>query len=124
MWRRRTCSRYLFSAPHLERYQQRIEVPVASAFERIVVKVTAADKEAIKTKARMLDISMSELVRRAALGYLPDEHDDELSALADSAKDAADRCVAVIGQAMEETEKSNLRIAAMEAAATQRRLAR
>lgn len=96
---------------------------MASVFGRIVVKVAAADRMAIKAKSRMLNIPMSELMRRAALAYGPDEHDDELSALACSAKGAADRCVDVIDQALKEVEKSNLRIAAMEAAATQRRLA-
>lgn len=96
---------------------------MASASERIVVTVTAADKMAIKDKARELDIPMSELMRRAAFAYRQDEYDDELSTLANFAKGAADRCVAVIGQAMEEIEKSNLRIAAMEATATQRRSA-
>jgi len=90
---------------------------MAAAVERIVVQATTQDKKAIAAKAKRLDLPVSELMRRGAFAYQPDEADDELSALAEAAKSAADRAAASIDGALDFIAMSNKRIAAMEAKA-------
>jgi hypothetical protein len=88
---------------------------MAAAVQRIVVQATIQDKKAIAAKAKKLDIPVSELMRRGAFAYQSSDTDDELSALADAAKGAAERSGASIDDALEFIEASNRRIAAMEA---------
>lgn len=90
---------------------------MAAAVERIVVQATAQEKEAIAEKARKLGIPISELMRRGATAYESSESDEELAALADAAKAAADRAGDSIDDALAFIEASNKRIAAMEASA-------
>ena len=90
---------------------------MAAAVQRIVVQATVRDKKAIVAKARLLDIPVSELMRRGAFAYQPSESDAELGALADAAKAAADRAGTAIDNALDFIEASNKRIAAMEAKA-------
>jgi len=87
---------------------------MAAAVERIVVQATPQDKKAIAAKAKKLDLSISELMRRGAFAYETSEADGELSALADAAKRAADRAGASIDDALDFIAASNKRIAAME----------
>lgn len=93
---------------------------VTTATERIVVQATSRDKKAIAAKARKLKLPMSELMRRGAFAYEPDETEEELAVLADSAKAAADRAGAAIDRALAFIDASSKRIAAMEAAAAKR----
>lgn len=86
--------------------------------QRIVVQATAQDKKAIAAKAKKLDIPISELMRRGAFAYQSSETDEELGALADAAKNAADRAGAAIDDALEFIEASNRRISAMESKAS------
>ena len=90
----------------------------AGAVERIVVQATAEDKQAIAAKAKKLDLPISELMRRGAFAYESGEADAELGALADAAKEAADRAGAAIDDALDFIAASNKRIEAMEAMAT------
>ena len=90
---------------------------MAAAVQRIVVQATSTDKKAIAAKAKRLEIPISELMRRGAFAYEPDEADLELGALADAAKGAADRAGASIDDALDFIAASNKRIAAMEAKA-------
>ena len=90
---------------------------MAAAVQRIVVQATVQDKKAIAAKARLLDIPVSELMRRGAFAYQPSESDAELGVLADAAKAAADRAGTAIDNALDFIEASNKRIAAMEAKA-------
>ena len=85
-----------------------------AAIQRIVVQATTMDKKAITAKAKKLDMPVSELMRRGAFAYASSESDAELGALADAAKDAADRAGAAIDDALTFIEASNKRIAAME----------
>lgn len=89
----------------------------AGAVERIVVQATAQDKRAIAAKAKKLELPVSELMRRGAFAYESGEADAELGALADAAKDAADRAGAAIDDAIDFIAASNKRIEAMEAKA-------
>jgi hypothetical protein len=88
---------------------------MAAATERIVVQATAQAKKAIAAKAKKLDLSVSELMRRGAFAYQSSPADSDLSALADAAKAAADRAAASIDDALDFIEASNQRIAAMDA---------
>jgi hypothetical protein len=90
---------------------------MARAVQRIVVQTTAQDKKAIVSKAKKLDIPVSELMRRGAFAYESSESDAELGALADAAKAAADRAGAAIEDALAFIEASNKRISSMEAKA-------
>jgi len=93
---------------------------MAAATERIVVQATAQDKRAIAAKAKRLDLAVSELMRRGAFAYQSTEADADLSALADAAKGAADRAAASIDDALDFSEASNRRIAAMDAKSQKR----
>ena len=90
---------------------------MAAAVQRIVVQATAQDKKAIVAKAKKLDIPISELMRRGAFAYETSDSDDELAALADAAKGAADRAGAAIDAALDIIAQSNRRIDAMQAKA-------
>lgn len=89
----------------------------ATAIERIVVQTTLSDKQAIAAKAKKFDMPVSELMRRGAFAYASDEANQELGALADAAKGAADRAGAAIDDAMAFIAASNKRISSMESAA-------
>jgi hypothetical protein len=89
----------------------------ATAIERIVVQTTSSDKKAITAKAKKFDMPVSELMRRGAFAYSSDESDQELGALADAAKGAADRAGSAIDDALAFIAASNKRIASMESAA-------
>ena len=91
---------------------------MAAAVERIVVQATAQDKKAIAAKAKRLELPVSELMRRGAFAYESSDTDQELSALADAAKGAAERAGASIDDALAFIEASNKRIGAMEAKTT------
>ncbi len=90
---------------------------MATAIARIVVQATAQDKKAIAAKAKRLKLPISELMRRGAFAYEPDEADEELGVLADSAKAAADRAGLAIDNALDFIKASDRRIEAMEAEA-------
>jgi hypothetical protein len=90
---------------------------MAAAVERIVVQATASEKKAIAAKARRLGMPISELMRRGAAAYRPGSVDEELGALADAARAAAERACASIDGALAGIAASNRRIAAMEAGA-------
>jgi hypothetical protein len=90
---------------------------MATAVERIVVQTTARDKKAIAVKAKLLDMPISELMRRGAFAYESAESDAGLATLADAAGAAAERAGSAIDDALVFIEASNQRIAAMEAAA-------
>jgi hypothetical protein len=94
---------------------------MAAAVERIVVQATPQEKRAIMAKAKKLGLPISELMRRGATAYKPKESDEELGALADAAKAAADRAGASIDEAIEFIAASNKRIAGLEADAARAR---
>jgi hypothetical protein len=87
---------------------------MAAAVERIVVQATAQEKKAIVAKAKKLGLPISELMRRGASAYESAEADEELGALADAARAAADRASASIDETLAFIEASNERIAALE----------
>ena len=93
---------------------------MAAAVERIVVQATAQEKKAITAKAKRLGLPISELMRRGATAYKPEEADEELGALADAARAAAERASASIDSALQFIEASNKRIAALEAGSRHR----
>ena len=93
---------------------------MAAAVERIVVQATAQEKKAITAKAKRLGLPISELMRRGATAYESAEADEELGALADAAKAAAERASASIDSALEFIEASNKRIATLENAGKRR----
>ena len=90
---------------------------MAGAVERIVVQATAQDKKTIAAKAKRLELPVSELMRRGAFAYESGDSNEELSALADAAKRAAERAIGSIDDALSFIAASNKRIAAMEAKA-------
>jgi hypothetical protein len=90
---------------------------MAGATERIVVQATPQDKRRIGAKAKRLGLPISEQMRRGAVAYEAGGSDAELAALAEAAKDAADRAGAAIDAALEFVAASERRIATMEAEA-------
>ena len=94
---------------------------MAAAIERIVVQATPQEKKVIAAKARKLGMPISELMRRGAVAYRSAEADEQLGALADAARSAADRAGAAIDDAVRFVAESNKRIAALEARAARGR---
>mgnify|MGYP001579541454 CR=1 FL=1 len=90
---------------------------MAAAIERIVVQATPLEKKAITAKAKKLGLPISELMRRGAAAYESAEANEELGALADAAKAAANRASDSIDATLAFIDASNKRIAAMEAKA-------
>jgi hypothetical protein len=91
----------------------------ATAVERIVVQATTEEKSFISAKARKLGIPVSELMRRGATAFKSADAEEELGALADAAKRAADHASDSIDEALAFITASNKRIEAMEAKAGQ-----
>ncbi len=89
----------------------------ATAIERIVVQATAQEKSFISAKAKKLGIPVSELMRRGATAFKSADVEEELGALADAAKRAADHASNSIDDALAFITASNKRIEAMEAKA-------
>lgn len=87
------------------------------ATERIVVQATREEKKAITAKAKKLGLPVSELMRRGATAYQPDESDADLGVMADTALAAANRASAAIDDVLAFVAASEKRIAAMEAQA-------
>ena len=87
----------------------------SSAVERIVVQATPKEKQAIVAKARRLNMSISDLMRRGADEFTPASAD--LLALAEVAEASAQRSIAMIDETTRLVDESNARIAAMEAKA-------
>ena len=90
---------------------------MATAIARIVVQATPQEKKAIMAKAKRLGMPISELMRRGASAFETTESDEELGALADAAKVAAERAARSIDETLAFVEASNKRIAAMESKA-------
>ncbi len=91
----------------------------ATAIERIVVQATTQEKSFISAKAKKLGIPVSELMRRGATAFKSADAEEELGALADAAKRAADHASDSIDDALAFITASNKRIEAMEAKASQ-----
>jgi hypothetical protein len=96
-------------------------VSMAAAVERIVVQATAAEKRAITAKARRLGLPVSELMRRGATAYRPEDADAELGQLADAAAASVGRAAAAIDAALDFIAASDARIDRMQADAAKRR---
>ena len=82
------------------------------AVERIVVQATPKEKQAIVAKARRLNMSISDLMRRGADEFTPASAD--MLALAAVAEASAVRSIAMIDETTRLVDESNARIAAME----------
>ena len=78
-----------------------------AAIERIVVQTTPADKRAITKKAKLIGLTVSELMRRSASSYSPAEDPELLDQLADEAKLSADRACAAMDEAIEFAQRSD-----------------
>ena len=94
---------------------------MATAIQRIVVQTTTQDKKAIAAKAKKLEMPISELMRRGAFAYDAGDTDAQLGALADAARDAADRAGVAIDDALAFIDASNKRIEATQAKANRAR---
>jgi hypothetical protein len=88
-----------------------------SATARIVVQATPAEKRSISSKAKSLGIPVSELMRRSANAFAPEEEQAELAVLADVAHAAAERSCQAIDDSLAFIAASEKRIAKMEAKA-------
>ena len=89
---------------------------MAAATERIVVQTTQQEKRTLLLKAKRLGLPLAELMRRGAGSYRPESGDEQLGALADAAKVAAQSMSKDIQEALRFIEQSNRRIAALDSA--------
>ena len=88
---------------------------MTTATARVPVLMTAKEKTQIARKAKEAGISMGEYLRRAAESFRPSEDDKALEAMIDQMLKATERTDQAIEDALAFVEKSNRRIAVMEA---------
>lgn len=81
---------------------------------RIVFSATQQEKKNIVTKADKLNLPVAELMRRSVLAYDAESAQEELGALADQAKAAAERAADSIDEMLAFVEASNQHIEEME----------
>ncbi len=81
---------------------------------RIVFSATEQEKKNIVTKADELKLPVAELMRRSVKAYDSESAQEELGALADQAKAAAERAADSIDEMLAFVEASNQRIEEME----------
>ncbi len=86
----------------------------AAATARIVVQATPTEKRSISAKAKSLGIPVSELMRRSASAFAPENDQAELATLADAAHAAAERSCKAIDDSLAFIAASEKRIAKME----------
>lgn len=87
---------------------------MAVAVERIVVQVPPSEKKAFMSKAKRLGLNLSELMRRGASAYSPEEDEGELNALVEKIIESTAEAEAALDDALAFVAESNKRIAAME----------
>lgn len=87
---------------------------MAVAVERIVVQVPPSQKKAFMSKAKRLGLNLSELMRRGATAYSPEEAEAEFDALAEKIVGSTTEARAALDDALAFVAESNKRIAAME----------
>ena len=87
---------------------------MSAATARIVVQATPREKRALVAKAKALAMPIAELMRRGAKEFQPVD-DKDLEALAEAARNAAERAGKAIDDALAYIEASNKRIAKLEA---------
>ena len=86
---------------------------MATATERVVVQVTADQKQEIATKAQRLGVNISELMRQAALGFTPAEDEKEIALLIERVNISTKEANDALDDALNFVAESNRRIAAM-----------
>lgn len=76
--------------------------------ERLVILVTPTQKRTITARAKALEISTAEVVRRAVEDYQPDSHDEQtlLNALAGQMEVTSREASAALQEAREEMRKT------------------
>ena len=72
--------------------------------ERLVILVTPEQKRALAHRAKALDLSVAELVRRSAEGYRPGADESVLAALARELQHAVRESRSALRAALAETE--------------------
>ncbi len=87
---------------------------MAVAVERIVVQVPPSEKKAFKSKAKRLGLNLSELMRRGASAYSPEEDENEIDTLVEKIVESTAEAEAALDDALAFVGESNKRIAAME----------
>jgi len=89
---------------------------MAAATERIPVLVTRSEKARIAAKAKKARMSMGEYLRRAAAAFDPSSEDERiLEGMIEQVLKTTAVANAAIDDALAHVEKSNARIAALEA---------
>ncbi|WP_153101332.1 plasmid mobilization protein [Paraburkholderia hayleyella] len=86
---------------------------MATATERIVVQVTAVQKQEITSTAKRLGLNVSELMRQAAQGFMPHEDEQDLYALIARVNASTNEANNALDDMLAFVAESNKRIAAM-----------
>ena len=74
--------------------------------ERMTILVTPAQKQAIATQAKQLNVSAGEVVRRAVEGYRHNDEENVLNALADELDRAVKEARYALKDALGETRRT------------------
>jgi hypothetical protein len=82
--------------------------------ERLTILVTADQKRAIAAKAKRLNLSAGEVVRRAVESYRSDDEERVLDALADELARSAKEARKAIKEALDELRRTRAQLAGPE----------
>lgn len=93
------------------------------ATERIPVLLTREQKARLARRAKALNLTMGEYVRRAAEAYDPEADTKALDSLIQRVRESAKQAERAIDEALASVSKSRKRIADMEAAHSARKAA-
>jgi len=91
------------------------------ATERIPVLLTREQKARLARRAKALNLTMGEYVRRAAEAYDPEADHKALEGLVQRVKESAEQAERAMDEALASVSKSRKRIADMEAAHSARK---
>ncbi|MDO8413052.1 MAG: hypothetical protein Q7S51_04585 [Gallionellaceae bacterium] len=88
---------------------------MTTATQRIPVLVTATEKQRIARMAKDTGLSMGEFLRRAAVSFSPSQDDAAMEGMIVQMLKTTKAANQALGDALAHVEKSNKRIATMEA---------
>ncbi|CBJ44348.1 hypothetical protein LBW59_00355 [Ralstonia solanacearum] len=86
---------------------------MAATTERIVVRVTTAQKRAIVSTAKRLGLNVSELMRQAIQDFTPPEDEREINAMIERVNASTKEASNALDDALSFVAESSKRIAAM-----------
>jgi len=84
---------------------------MSAAIDRIVVQISPAEKKSLVAKAKRLDLTLSELMRRGVTAYsAPEQEERDLALLVERVRSSTKEAEAVLEDALKFVKASNARM--------------